>query len=102
MGWMENDYWTTIDDRKLYPKDFTDQHLLNTINYIEKRASIHKLNYEISLLNYPEPHGDAASYAVESEQIRIERMSEVDWLKCFCNIYSLLLEERDKRQLCQI
>jgi hypothetical protein len=96
---MQNEYWMTQDGRVLYPKDFEDQHLLNTIKFIEQRGKHYKFEHELSMFRYPEPSGDAAQLAYEGEMIRLERMSVETWLGIYCNIYNLLKDEAIKRKL---
>lgn len=99
MGWMEQDYWTTQDGRVLYPKDFEDSHLINTLKFIKRRAPAYKYHHELATLTAWQPQGDGACMALEAESIRLERMPVDRWLEYYCNIYNLLVEESNKRGL---
>jgi len=35
---LDADYWVTREGNKVYPKDMTDEHLINTIRYLHENV----------------------------------------------------------------
>ena len=81
-NWADADYWITKDGRILYPEQMGDEHLDNTIAFLENRLGIKEVD---------------VWWGDEITQYRFFRSLQ-RYLAQTCHIYSLLIAERDKRK----
>lgn len=93
-------FWITKDGRRLRPKDFEDQHLLNTIAFLRRRAPIMQLKEAVLLSRYlnSDPP-DGACMAVERELAMLGEGSPEDYLHGACPVFPELLDEAESRGL---
>jgi len=102
LSFLDKDHWNTLDGRKLYPEEFEDKHLLNTIKYIKDRAITYadeiRVQEEMYYISCPEPRGDMAGLAYKQGLAEMMNISDEEWLNDK-KIYKLLKEEAVKRKL---
>lgn len=92
--------WTTKDGRKMLPKDFDDNHLLNTIKFLQKNAKNAVGNYVRRMLSYEPPKGDIASMSFDNEFEAMMKMEQEPMIYIEHNTpYLKLIEEANKRNL---
>jgi hypothetical protein len=84
-----DEIWTTRDGRRVLVMDMSDEHLMNTIRMLER-------NYAGILQTYlrgPEPHGEMAQDAFESELMHLTNEGPAS----IAPIYDRMCEEADQR-----
>jgi len=101
--------WKTRDGRKVRICDMTDEHLMNTIKYLERFGAIeHRnalqaswfvvdmVNGDVDIVNGDVDivNGEYASYCVEQEA---DRISEMDYLDFVPDIYWNMIEDAQRR-----
>jgi hypothetical protein len=88
--------WTQKDGTKIRICDMSNQHLLNTIDFLE-RYSIKRMNYEhAKFLSYPEPSGEMAMDAYDQGLEQMAQESAEDYMP---QIYWDLQNEKERRGL---
>jgi hypothetical protein len=94
---LSGNIWTTRDGKRIAIGDMTDQHLLNTINYLRRWAMTFLDRNRSFYLGGMPPNGEQASYLFEREFDYWTCEAEPDDL--LPNIYWRMLEEAERRQL---
>lgn len=93
---IHNDYWVTKKGIKICPKDMETNHIINTINLLERNAFALKLYEDLRCTCFAMPTGDMARYYAEQELDFQFGLDSLEWLKKQ-KIYKLLKEEFEKR-----
>jgi hypothetical protein len=102
---LSREYWVTQDGRKLFPHEFDDEHLSNTIAFLHRQARIQRLHEALVLCNMVHRFGyngtDTEAYYLayknEVNKFLDANMTDEDWLKQNSKIYVLLLDEAKYR-----
>lgn len=102
ISFLDNDYWTTQQGERVYPTDFEDSHLINTIKFIENNLNRYASNIrpleELHAIDCMHPSGDGAYDCFQAELSIMEKQSNEDWLNNK-EIYKLLKKEAKRRKL---
>jgi len=99
---LNKDYWVTKTGKLLKPQEFTDSHLINVIEFIERGGDnnyLHNLYLLDTLVNTTSPSQEAVNMMGDMAQLAIEEendLSYLDWLKRQ-KLYNLLIEEEQRR-----
>lgn len=72
--------WRSGDGRVNRLKDLDPRHRRNLIAWLERRAARLKMAYEFSLATGPQPSGEMACDAFESEQAVLWETGDQEWL----------------------
>ena len=73
--------WTTKEGRKMPIRKLEDQHLLNILAYLQRRAPLLKDRESLKLLSLPEPNGDMAQLAFSQDIAYLAEQQSDDWLE---------------------
>lgn len=97
---VSDDTWTTKNGRVLKIRDMTDEHLLNTINYLRRRAPHAKAAQVLMLMHAAvQHHGEGAADAIDRELDGAMEMHSEDALAEAVPAYAALCEEAEERGL---
>jgi hypothetical protein len=101
----EREYWVTSEGRKMFPHEFEDAHLQNTIQLLHRKCRQHRLEqakqqalafYRMGHDNFP-PEQFYRYFKKEVDNFLNLELSDLDWLKDNSKIYTLLIEEAKYR-----
>jgi len=92
---LDADYWVTREGNKVYPKDMTDEHLINTIRYLHENVDGIALCYR-PFPSFPSFGGDDTIYYASQSFEREINKTNLEWLK-ERRIYKLLMAEAERR-----
>jgi len=98
---FDNDYWITKTGKTIKPQDFSDSHLINVIEFIERGGDndyLHNI-YLLDILNTSHPSQEVFNTMGDIAQLAMEKeidLSYLDWLKTQ-KLYNLLIEEEQRR-----
>jgi hypothetical protein len=94
------EFWITQTGERKFPHEFDDEHLANTIRYLHKKGREHRLEEARKICEMirrtGHEHVDIETYFRHYRRQMdnvLEDVSDKDWLKSNCKIYTLLLEE---------
>ena len=98
---LNKDYWVTKTGKLLKPQEFTDSHLINVIEFIERGGDNNYLHniYLLDILNTSHPSQEVFNTMGDIAQLAMEKeidLSYLDWLKTQ-KLYNLLIEEEQRR-----
>lgn len=101
------EYWTTAEGRKLYPDQFEDDHLKNTIAMLHRKSRSHRLEKARqqceSVYTGRHPHINTEQYyrhfRRDMDRFLDPSISDTEWLKNNSKIYGLLLDEAKHREI---
>ena len=88
--------WITKDKRHIRICDMEDNHLINTIKYLERYAEYMKIHSLLTFMRIPEPTAEHACDAWDSEYEWLLHATYEDYLP---NIYYNLKKEYERRNL---
>lgn len=90
---MRTKLWTTENGTKIRIMDLGDTHLINILNFLERKA---RAQWVECLDNYPSFNGEMAQYYAEAEWNNLSRQGPSVLLP---DIYSELIAEAEHRKL---
>lgn len=96
---MSKDAWLTRDKRWITISKMTDEHLINTIKLLRRRASFLQIGLLSKIGRYMIEAPDGAADAAEIEASRIIAMNDEEFLAYHIPAYLSLIEEAAKRSL---
>jgi hypothetical protein len=102
---LNREYWITSKGQKLFPHEFEDEHLSNTLGFIHRQAHIQRLDQALRLCNMIHRvnyngHDTEGYYRAFKREVDLFLEPEIDdkqWLKQNSKIYTLLIEEANYR-----
>lgn len=79
--WYNRRYWTTKDGRVLFPQEFEDSHLVNTIKFLESSANLYLDRGEHAYFTPEEWLGQTEIYPLLiKEALKRKLLSEDDYV----------------------
>jgi hypothetical protein len=99
------EYWTTSKGQRLFPHEFEDEHLANTLGFIHRQARVQRLHQALCLCNLIhrmgydgyDTEGYYRAYKREVDLFLEPEINDKQWLKQNSKIYVLLMEEAKYR-----
>ena len=88
--------WTAKDKSRIRICDMEDNHLINTISMLQRKAEEERAHYSLFYLTCNEPTGDMAQLAFEQEQNAVFESSFLDYTP---PIYQNLIDDAERRGL---
>jgi hypothetical protein len=101
------EFWVTQSGTRMFAHEFEDDHLVNTIKMLQRKARKYRLKYaqEMCEVVYKFGHGEHDSeeyyryFTREMDMFMDKSISDNDWLINNSKIYYLLIEEAKYRKL---
>lgn len=103
---LSREHWITQQGEKKYPHEFTDEHLINTIQYLHRAVRRYRLEEARILCEQINRIGHNSTdieryYSVFKKQMDdcLGELDDTQWLKQNSKIYIMLIEESEYRNL---
>lgn len=102
------EFWVTSDGSKIYPSEFEDGHLINTIRLLNRKANEYRLGevrrqVELAFnITHDKDFDDQNFYDCYRKLTKFyydNELDDMEWLKQNSKIYNLFLEEAKFRKL---
>lgn len=102
---LSREYWTTEGGKKLFPHEFEDKHLSNTIGLIHRKSKLHRIEEALILCDMVHRigydghniNGYYQAYKKQVDSFLDPSTTDKEWLKQNSKIYVLLMEEANFR-----